>query len=209
MKNKLGEDLQIREPGSSEVTTIGNGALHALRFMRQTTGQQLSLCFPGLNNQWSSPFNIANVGTVHVKLAKDKQRQQLIRVEILLENATIFLHLSLSNHWPFSMRNESSQEFFFYQANPNVDEDEEDRSSGWRPIRYRLPPRSIMPYAWDYPASKNKDLILNVGGKERTVKLAEIGQQLPFKLGVVQGRQRIIDIEVVADGPRQNLVLSD
>lgn len=66
-----------------------------------------------------------------------------------------------------------------------------------------------MPYAWDYPASKNKDLILNVGGKERTVKLAEIGQQLPFKLGIVQGRQRIIDIEVIADGPRQNLVLSD
>ena len=68
VKNKIGEDLQIREPGNSETTSLKTGALHAMRFMRQTTGQQLSLCFPGLNNQWSSPFNIGNVGTVHVKL---------------------------------------------------------------------------------------------------------------------------------------------
>ena len=41
----------------------------------------------------------------------------------------LFLHLSMeTKHWPFSIRNESSQEFLFWQANPNVDEDEEDRS---------------------------------------------------------------------------------
>ena len=100
-----------------------------------------------------------------------------------MEGAVVFLHLSMeTKHWPFSLRNESSQEFLFWQANPNVDEDEEDRSSGWKPIRYRLPPRSIMPYAWDYPASKNKNLILNAGGKERHVKLAEIGNLIPMRL---------------------------
>lgn len=211
IKNKIGEDINIREPGSADITTITSGGLHALKTVRQTGGQQLSLCFPGVNNQWTSAFNINNLGRVHVKIAKDKQRQRLVEAQVFTENATIFIHLSISEHWPFSVRNESDIEFLFYQANPNVEDDEEDRGSGWRPIRYRVPPRSVMPYAWDYPASKNKDLILTANGKERTVKLAEIGPQIPFKLPPTQGqtRQKVIDIEVSADGPRQSLVLSN
>ena len=212
VKNKLSEEIQIREPGSSDASTLKPGELHPLRFLKQNTGQQLCLCFPGVNNSWSSPFDIANTGSVHVKLAKAGQRQKLIRVEILMEGAMIFMHLSLeTKHWPFSIRNESSQEFLFWQANPNVDEDEEDRSSGWKPIRYRLPPRSIMPYAWDYPSTKNKNLILSAGGKERHVKLAEIGNLIPMRIPPSQGsqRQKIIDLNVVADGPSQTLVTSD
>ena len=212
VKNKLSEDIQIREPGSSDATTLKSGDLHPLRFLKQSTGQQLCLCFPGVNNSWSSPFDIANTGSVHVKIAKSGERQRLIRVEILIEGPVIFLHLSMeTKHWPFSIRNESSQEFLFWQANPNVDEDEEDRTSGWKPIRYRLPPRSIMPYAWDFPASKNKNLILSAGGKERHVKLAEIGNLIPMRVPATQGqqRQKIVDLNVVADGPSQTLVMSD
>ncbi|PNS16408.1 Vacuolar protein sorting-associated protein 13 [Sphaceloma murrayae] len=212
VKNRLGEELNIREPGSSEVTTLKAGDLHPLRFLKQTTGQQLCLCFPGVNNTWSSPFNIANVGSVHVKLAKAGERQKLVRVEILMENATIFLHVSFeSKHWPYSMRNESDIEFLFWQANPNVDEDEEDRSSGWKPIRYRLPPRSIMPYAWDYPAAKSKNLVLSAHKKERHVKLQEIGNLIPLKLPpqAGQSRQKVIDLNVMAEGPTQTLVLSN
>ena len=212
VKNRLSEDIQIREPGSSDATSLKPGELHPLRFLKQSTGQQLCVCFPGLNNSWSSPFDIANTGSVHVKLAKSGERQKLIRVEILTEGAMIFLHLSIeTKHWPFSIRNESSQEYLFWQANPNIDEDEEDRSSGWKPVRYRLPPRSIMPYAWDYPASKNKNLILSASGKERHVKLAEIGNLIPMKLPSGQGGQRpkIIDLNVIADGPAQTLVMSD
>ncbi|KAF2136708.1 uncharacterized protein K452DRAFT_322218 [Aplosporella prunicola CBS 121167] len=212
IKNKMNEDINIREPGSSNVMTLKNGELLPLRFLRQGAGQQLCLCFPGLNNQWSSPFDIANVGSVHVKIAKAGQRQKLIRVEILMEQATIFLHVSVeTKHWPFSMRNESDTEFLFWQANPNVDEDEEDRGSGWRPIRYRLPPKSIMPYAWDYPAARNKEIVLQANKKERHVKLAEIGNLIPMKLPAPQGatRGKVIDLNVVADGPTQTLVLSN
>lgn len=212
VKNRLSEDMQIREPGSSDATTLKSGELHPLRFLKQSTGQQLCLCFPGVNNSWSSPFDIANTGSIHVKIAKSGERQKLIRVEILMEGAMIFVHLSIeTNHWPFSIRNESSQEFLFWQANPNVDEDEEDKSSGWKPTRYRIPPRSIMPYAWDYPSSKNKNLVLSASGKERHVKLAEIGNLIPIKLPASQSSQRpkIIDLNVVADGPSQTLVMSD
>ncbi|KAJ9257565.1 hypothetical protein DTO212C5_8850 [Paecilomyces variotii] len=211
LKNKLSEDLLVREPGSSNVLAIKSGELIPLHFLRQVPEKQLCLCFPGVNNQWSSPFNIADVGTIHVKLAKANQRQRLIKAEIIMEAATLFLHFSFeTKHWPYSMRNESDTEFIFYQANPNVDEDEEDNGSGWRPIRYRLPPRSIMPYAWDYPAAKNKSLVLTCNGKERHVKLAEIGNLIPMRIpSGPNGPQKIIDINIVADGPTQTLVLSN
>lgn len=211
LKNKLSEELNVREPGSSNVTTIKPGDLLPLHFMKSTSQKQLSLCFPGDKNQWSSPFNISNVGTTHVKLAKSGQRQKLIRVEIILEAATLFLHLSVeTKHWPYSMRNESDIEFMFYQTNPNIEEGEQDKS-GWKPIRYRLPPRSIMPYAWDYSAAKNKELVLSANSKERRIKLAEIGNLVPMKLPPAQGQkaQKIIDINIIADGPTQTLVLSN
>lgn len=212
IKNKINEEINIREPSSSNVMSLKNGGLLPLHFMRQSSEKQLCLCFPGVNNKWSSPFNIGNVGTVHVKLAKEGQRQKLVRVEIILEDATIFLHLSIENkHWPFSMRNESDMEFMFYQTNPNVLEGEEDRGSRWKPIRYRLPPRSVMPYAWDYPAAKNNELVITANGKERHIKLAEIGNLIPMKVPPAPGskQHKIIDINIAADGPTQTLVLSN
>jgi vacuolar protein sorting-associated protein 13A/C len=213
LKNKLSEEIDVREPGSSTVMKLKPDDLVPIHFMRQTPETQLCLCFPGVNNHWSAPFNIANVGMTHVKLAKQGQRQKLIRVEIIMEDATIFLHISIeTKHWPFSIRNESDTEFLFYQSNPNLAEDEEDdRQSGWKPIRYKLPPRSIMPYAWDYPAAKNKELVLTAGGKERYIKLAEIGNLIPMKIPLAQrsGPMKVIDLNIVADGPTQTLMLSN
>ncbi|KAL8703518.1 MAG: hypothetical protein Q9201_003303 [Fulgogasparrea decipioides] len=212
LKNKLKEDINIREPGSSNTMSLKHGELMPLRYLKQGAHKQLCLCFPGVNNQWSSPFHISNVGTVHVKLAKAGQRQSLIRVEIIMEAATIFLHLSIeTKHWPYSMRNESDMEFMFYQVNPNLGEDEDERGTGWKPIRYRLPARSIMPYAWDYPASKNKELVVTANGRDRRIKLAEIGNLVPMKVPAAQGskQQKIIDVNIAADGPTQTLVLSN
>ncbi len=212
LKNQMAEEINVREPGSSELMTLSPRALQALHFLQKSTNKQLCLCFPGLNNQWSAPFIISDLGTTHVKLAKAGQRQKLIRVEILMEDATIFLHLSIeTKNWPFSIRNESDTEFMFFQANPNFDEEENEDRSGWRPIRYRLPPRSIMPYAWDYPAAKYKELIITANGKERHIKLAEIGNLIPMKIPAAPGtrQQKIIDLNVAADGPTQTLILSN
>ncbi|KAM5440634.1 Vacuolar protein sorting-associated protein 13 [Microsporum canis] len=211
LENRLDEELVAREPGSSNVITLKPGDLVPLHFLRQSAENQLCFCFPGVNNQWSSLFNIADLGITHVKLAKANQRQRLLKVEILMEGATIFLRISMEAvHWPFSMKNESDAEFIFFQANPNISEDEDDRSTTWRPIRYRLPPRSIMPYAWDYPAAKNKSLVLLCRGKERYIKLAEMGNLIPMKLPPTQDSpQKIIDIRIEAEGPTQTLVLSN
>jgi len=210
VKNKVGEVINVREPRSSNIMTLEPGALQPLYWLQRSQVKQIMLCYPGMDNQWSSPVNISDLGTTHVKIAKAGQRQRLIRVEILMEDATIFLHLSIEDKaWPFSMRNESDTEFTFYQANPNVDEDGPEDRSGWRPIRYRLPPRSIMPYAWDFPAAKFKEVVISAFGKERHVKLAEIGNQVPMKFISASGTQKIIDICVAADGPTQTLILSN
>ncbi len=82
--------------------TLSSGELLPLRFLRQSAGQQLSLCYPGANNQWSSPFDISNVGNLHVKLSKARERQKLIRIDVLMEGATLFVHLSVEKkHWRF------------------------------------------------------------------------------------------------------------
>ncbi|KAK6825944.1 vacuolar protein sorting-associated protein 13 [Apiospora arundinis] len=210
VKNKLGEEINIREPGSSNIMTLQTGSLQALHTLQRSPAKQLALCFPGMNNQWTSPFNISDLGTNHIKIAKAGQRQRLVRVEVLMEDSTIFLHLSMETKaWPFSMRNESDTEFVFYQANPNVDEDGSEDRSGWRPVKYRLPPRSIMPYAWDFPAAKFREVVITAYGKERHVKLAEIGNLIPMKFVSGQGTQKIIDINVAADGPTQTLILSN
>ncbi|KAK2629859.1 hypothetical protein QTJ16_000679 [Diplocarpon rosae] len=215
IKNQMTEEINVRTPGSSELMTIKPKELQPLHFLQKNVPKQLSLCFPGVNNQWSSPFNISDLGTTHVKLAKVGQRQKLVRIEVLMENATIFLHLNTeTKNWPFSMRNESDTEFMFFQANPNIDDEETEDRSGWRPIRYRLPPRSIMPYAWDYPAAKHKELIINANGRERHVKLAEIGNLIPMKIPAPHNatgarEPKIIDLNVAADGPTQTLILSN
>jgi vacuolar protein sorting-associated protein 13A/C len=214
LKNQMNEEINAREPGSSELFTLNPRALQPLHFLQKNIVKQLSLCFPGVNNQWSSPFNISDLGTTHVKLARAGQRQKLIRIEVLMENATIFLHITAeTKNWPFSMRNESDTEFMFWQANPNLDDEDAEDRSGWRPVRYRLPPRSIMPYAWDYPAAKHKELIINANGKERHIKLAEIGNLIPMNIPASRDgsmrEQKIIDLHVAADGPTQTLILSN
>ncbi|KAF5009616.1 hypothetical protein FDECE_4176 [Fusarium decemcellulare] len=210
LHNKLGEEILVRESSSSGYLTLGQSALQPLHFMQKSKVKQLCLCYPGVNNQWTSPFNIADIGTTHVKIAKAGQRQFLVRVEILMEDSTVFLNLSMeTKNWPFSMRNESDTEFMFWQANPNIDEEGVEDRSGWRQIRYRLPPRSIMPYAWDFPAAKFREIIISINGKERHVKLAEIGNQIPMKFTTSSGQQKIIDINVAADGPKQSMILSN
>lgn len=210
LENKLGEEIYVRESSSPGFLTLGEAALRPLHFMQKGSVKQLSLCYAGVDSHWTAPFNIADIGTTHIKIAKPGQRQRLIRAEILMEDATVFIQLSMeTKNWPFSIRNESDTEFTFYQANPTVEEDDDEDRSGWKPIRYRLPPRSIMPYAWDFPAAKFRELVIATGGKERHVKLAEIGNQIPMKFLGSAGQQKIIDINVAADGPTQTLILSN
>ena len=49
---------------------------------------------------------------------------------------------------------------------------------------YTLVPRSAMDYAWDYPAAREKKILLMINGWRRPVDILEIGNLMPFKFSV-------------------------
>lgn len=51
--------------------------------------------------------------------------------------------------------------------------------------KYLLPAHSSVPYSWDMPAVKDRRIILNVNGRERSINVQEIGSQLPFRHTVI------------------------
>lgn len=210
LKSRLTEDIHVREWASPNVMELKPGELLPLYFMKSGQQKQLCLSFPGVNNAWTSPFNIQDLGSVHLKISKAGQRQRLLRIEILAEQSTLYLHISMeTKSWPFSIRNESQHEFTFFQANPYEDDDDTPNTP-WKPIKYRLPPRSVMPYAWDFPAARSKELVLlPINGKPRHVRLAEIGTLIPLKIPTSDEEVATIDISVFADGPTNTLTLAD
>ncbi|KAG4305942.1 hypothetical protein PORY_000852 [Pneumocystis oryctolagi] len=213
LKSGLEENINIKQPKSSNIMTLYPLQKMPLYFMEQASEKQLVLCFPGTHNEWSSPFNIQNLGRIHIKLSKYKEDQQLIRIEIMLEEATVFIHLLLEkNNWPYSIRNESDVAFTFYQPNYHVsvnDYGKKNKSPHYNIKAYLIPAKSVMPYAWDYPASKNKELVFSANGKERTIRLSEIGNLVPMKIPTDNGLYKTIDISVIANGPSQTLVLKN
>lgn len=67
-----------------------------------------------------------------------------------------------------------------------------------------------MPYAYDYPNGLVKEIVVRSHGRERGVNLAEIGNLRPFRLPSTDSQsQQIVDLNVVADGPTQCLVITD
>lgn len=146
-----------------------------------------------------------------MRMYKNTTNYTLLQIDILLEGATLFIHIEDSSRtWPFSIRNFTQHAFRVYQSNPYADEsgaDPQDRP--FKPIEYLISPKSVMPYAWDFPAAQIKELVVKCDGKERRIQLAEIGSLQPMQVGAGRSTGSMVDLNVVADGPTQTLVLSD
>lgn len=211
--NKLKDDIQIRDTGSSEPIVVEAGLTQPLHFLKRSSNMQLTASFFGSTSQWSAPFPITNIGRIYLRIYKHDTGYGLLKIDVMMEDATIFLHIDeAGNNWPYSIRNFTNRSFSFHQANPYVDDTGVEISghSQFRPIVYVIPPKSFMPYAWDYPAAPLKELVIDANGKERRVQLAEIGNLPPMKIPKLRGQPGgIVDINVIADGPTQTLVLSD
>lgn len=214
LKSNLSGDINVREPRSSKELTLREGEKLPLHFMRQGQERQLVLAFPGMDNAWSNPFNIQDVGRVYLKVQKQGQHQQLIKIEIMLEGATIFLHIGDCQHWPFEIRNESKVDFIYYQGNPYP---EEEGALRYSPERYRIPARCSMPYAWDYPAAAQHSVVLcpwtEKTKRVRHLRLDEIGSLEPFRIPTnpsrPDGESSAVDLNIIADGPQRKLIIRD
>lgn len=210
VRNQLEEPINLREAGAAEFVTSEANTRLPLHFLRVGASKQMTLAWPGLNNKWTAPFNIEDVGHVHLRIAKHGHHQQLIKVEVLPEGPTVFVTLTHEKGpWPFMLRNESDYTITFMQSTERAESSGQttDEQVG---KRYELKPRSKMKFAWDYPSHKNKLIKLVATGRERNVNPLEIGSQLPFRFPSVDGHgNRVISIDVRADGPTQTVVLSN
>lgn len=211
LSSKLDFELSVHEVGSSTMLSLKPGETIPLIQTGAGEEKELRLRHLGATSKWSSPFSIKDVGEVYVKL-NSATGNFLLKVIVVLEKATLFVRFEdAQNRWPYSIRNFLSTEFIFYQSNPHAD-DEEDlaRRTRFKPIFYKLPAKSVMPYAWDYPAGQVKELILRAHGVDRSVQLAEIGRlgsmQLPRFKNLAPAA---VEIDIMADGPTQAVVISD
>lgn len=213
IKNALDETLNLVENGSTNVVNIEPNELIPLYGLHRMDNKSLLIKFAAGSKSWSSPFAIDDIGQIFLKVHKENVGQVLLKVNILTENGTIFIQIeNAHNNWPFSIRNFSDTEFLIYQGDPNVNEDGEIVKTDveYKPIYYRIPPKSVMPYAYDYPKALIKELMIRSHGRERAVNLSEIGNLKPFRLPPTQEEdQKIVDLNVVADGPTQSLIISD
>lgn len=213
IKNAISEPLSLVENGSTKQLLLDPGQLVPLYSLHKVENKSIMLKFDQGGKGWSSPFAIDDVGQIFLKLQKEGQGQSLLKVNVLTEDATIFIQVeSAHNNWPYSIRNFTDHELYIYQANPNVDLNGEvvKRDTVYKPVYYKVPAKSVMPYAYDYPNAVVKELIIRARGRERAVNLAEIGNLKPFRLPATErDSQNILDLNVVADGPTQSLVISD
>lgn len=212
LRNTLNETLHLVENGSSKQLEVKPGELIPLYNLRRIEKKSLLMKL-SQSKTWSSPFAIDDIGQLYLKVAKAEVGQILLKVTIFTENATIFIQIeNANNNWPFSIRNFSDSEFYVYQGDPNVNENGEvvKQDTVYKPIFYRVPPKSVMPYAYDYPNAVIKELLIRSHGRERAINLAEIGNLKPFRLPqTVDLDETIVDINVIADGPTQSLIISN
>ncbi|KAI8811809.1 hypothetical protein BJ742DRAFT_753443 [Cladochytrium replicatum] len=162
---------------------------------REGEHPKIALRFDGLTTTQSSFFNIDQLGRVFVKLGRvGSDHEDLVRCEIMLQEATIFIILTREDgRWPIRIDNKTGVDVIIYQQGAKN--------------RYRIGRGGSRQFAWDYPSSPKKALMLFVNGVERELDILEVGQLQPFKYQV-NGRIEVMAIDVAAEGPQIALQLA-
>ncbi|EDK46335.1 conserved hypothetical protein [Lodderomyces elongisporus NRRL YB-4239] len=180
--NRIANSLVISEEDSETSSIATTNELLPLYGFRSSSQTNVVLKFEE-SSKWTQPFCINDVGQLFVKIQDKNLRQSLLKVTMLLENATMFIQIEdANNQWPYSIKNYTNEEFYIYQNNPNINANGEvvRKNRTFKPIYYRIPPKSVMPYAYDFPNAIVKELIVRSRGRERAVNLSEIGNLRPI-----------------------------
>ncbi|KAI8057703.1 hypothetical protein BDF22DRAFT_772292 [Syncephalis plumigaleata] len=208
VKNNLDVDIMFREPTTTKPTLLHPNQRIGLIYLRRHQEKQLTLRFQGVGHPWSSPFNISELGDVHIRMYDADGQVQLIRARVLMEQATIFIELYKETHqWPYRIENRSDAAVIVYQRPPYSAENGMPEMENVK--RYTIPAQSSLDYAWDYPSFPGKLLVLNVNHRERDISLQEIGPSVPLQYPKAGGTSGTMAIDVYADGLTQVLHLSE
>ncbi|KAJ3192438.1 hypothetical protein HK101_006567 [Irineochytrium annulatum] len=183
--------------GQGHVAKSKAGQSVPLVYFNESDARQLCLRLSGLMDEWSSPFNVNQIGQVFIKLRRmGSGVEDLLRAEVMLDAATVFIALTREEgRWPFRVENNSDVAITFWQLESKA--------------RYLVPSNESRSYAWDNPSAYRKALMLHIdGAKDREIDVREIGQLVPMQYPVpgVPGKTGIVAIRVYAEGP--TLVIS-
>ncbi|KAI8644804.1 hypothetical protein BD408DRAFT_104972 [Parasitella parasitica] len=212
LSNQIDENIHYRVPETKTDLILEANQRIPLYNIRIQNEKQLTIKLEGYSNSWSAPFNIQDIGDVHIRLTNDYgNRDTLVKVTTLIQDATIFIVLrnEAQDNWPYLLVNKTNEDMVFYQEDPVVLRDDYSSAPVRNPRikRYRLLANTSVPYSWDLPAYKDKKIILNINGRERSINLQEIGNMLPFRHTTREGTPTITSIDVKIRGSRRILEL--
>jgi vacuolar protein sorting-associated protein 13A/C len=72
----------------------------------------------------------------------------------------------------------------YLSAYTSIQDGGTDQHSRDKPAKYVLHPDESMAYAWDYPAAREKKIVISIGTAQRSIDIMEIGNLIPFKFNV-------------------------
>ncbi|OSX67568.1 hypothetical protein POSPLADRAFT_1064162 [Postia placenta MAD-698-R-SB12] len=211
IKNNFHGTIAFREHGvpPRARSTLDSGERCPLQSLRAGEEKLLTVAFPGLDAQWSAPINMEDIGSVHFRLRKpaaESHEQYLMRADVKMEGSTIFVFIAEATEgWPFIIENDSDYTFTLYQTDQNRSESEPSKRSV---PNYPVPRKSSLDYAWDYPAAREKRLVLTINKSRRAIDVMEIGDLVPFRFSETQG-VRAVSLDVRADAHKQVLRISN
>lgn len=219
IKNNLDDDLEVSSFRSRGSITLFQKNCTPLYKLRNSLNKYIILRLACLHTEWSQPFSIKNIGTNYLKILDKDDAHRLLKIDIALENATIFIEINDPNdRWPYSIRNFSDYEFIFWQRDPKltsndngIQNHEDYEEIDYKPIYYRLPSRSVMPYAWDYPGAIQRKLVLLSRKRRREIDLNDIGNLKPMRLPGSQETDHpaIVELNIMIDNGVQVLVITN
>ena len=114
--NKLNEKLKIKQIESNIESEINKCSSISLDKFKDVS--EKNICFRLVNqeDEWTAPINIDSIGTFYLKLTKvNSNHEDLIKVDIILNNATVYISLTKSVIWPIRIINESRNDVIIYQ----------------------------------------------------------------------------------------------
>lgn len=203
IKNNLPDPICFREHGAAPRgrAILDPGERCPMQIMRASREKLLTIAYPGLNSQWSSPINIEDIGSIHLRVRLPDGDMHIVKADVVIDGSTIFVILSAAEKWPFVIENDSDFSVSVMQWDSSRGDTDAVKSST---PRYKLGPHSSMTYAWDQPAVREKKIMLMINDSRRPVDIMEIGVLVPFKFHDRQ-RTRAVSLDVKADGHQQIL----
>ncbi|KAJ3332775.1 hypothetical protein HDU91_003040, partial [Kappamyces sp. JEL0680] len=198
LRNKLDRDLSFGQAGVLSPTSLRVDQVKPLmKLYTNPEHDDYHMCvrFADMLSAWSNPFSLTQIGSIFLKMGRiGSLTEDLIRVDITIEKATIFITFSKEEgRWPFRIENHTGVDVTYYQGGSSK--------------QYQIVPGEEQFYAWDFPSFENKTFTLEVNGRLRQLEFTELGTLIPFKYPTTGGRG-VMELELLAEGPTIVLKMS-